>query len=79
VEIIVQAKPDQKASVSAVPAFPGLRLFPDGRDFSQWTGNDSKAFMKVRNFNYSILYHFILLIGAVDSGLPCGDQGPCPR
>ena len=34
-------------SVSAVPTFPGLRRFPDGRDFSQWTGDDSKAFMKV--------------------------------
>jgi hypothetical protein len=34
-------------SISAVPAFPGLRRFPDGRDFSQWTGDDSKALMKV--------------------------------
>jgi hypothetical protein len=34
-------------SISAVPAYPGLRRFPDGRDFSQWTGNDSKALMKV--------------------------------
>lgn len=34
-------------SISAVPAFPGLRRFPDGRDFAQWTGNDSKALMKV--------------------------------
>ncbi|KAF8487903.1 hypothetical protein F5888DRAFT_1796499 [Russula emetica] len=33
--------------ISAVPAFPKLRRFPDGRDFSQWTGNDSKALMKV--------------------------------
>ncbi|KAH7918101.1 hypothetical protein BV22DRAFT_1108449 [Leucogyrophana mollusca] len=30
-----------------VPAFPGIRCFPDGRDFSQWTGDDSKALMKV--------------------------------
>jgi hypothetical protein len=34
-------------SISAVPAYPGLRRFPDGRDFLQWTGNDSKALMKV--------------------------------
>ncbi|KAJ6540708.1 hypothetical protein B0H19DRAFT_1313483 [Mycena capillaripes] len=27
--------------------FPGLRRFPDGRDFSQWTGDDSKALMKI--------------------------------
>ncbi|KAF8205901.1 hypothetical protein K438DRAFT_1963678 [Mycena galopus ATCC 62051] len=33
--------------ISAVPSFPGLRRFPDGRDFSQWTGDDSKALMKV--------------------------------
>lgn len=33
--------------IAAVPSFPGLRRFPDGRDFSQWTGDDSKALMKV--------------------------------
>ncbi|KAL0058854.1 hypothetical protein AAF712_014433 [Marasmius tenuissimus] len=33
--------------ISAVPIFPGLRRFPDGRDFNQWTGDDSKALMKV--------------------------------
>jgi hypothetical protein len=38
-------------SISAVPAFPGLRRFPDGRDFQQWTGDDSKALMKV-SFTY---------------------------
>ncbi|KAJ6552100.1 hypothetical protein DFH09DRAFT_1167844, partial [Mycena vulgaris] len=32
---------------SAVASFPGLRRFPDDRDFSQWTGDDSKALMKV--------------------------------
>ncbi|KAF8167103.1 hypothetical protein B0H34DRAFT_791874 [Crassisporium funariophilum] len=35
------------SSISAVPAFPSLRQFPDGRDFNQWTGDDSKALMKV--------------------------------
>ncbi|KAJ7856063.1 hypothetical protein B0H14DRAFT_3085331 [Mycena olivaceomarginata] len=33
--------------ISAVPEFPGLRRFPDGRDFTQWTGDDSKALMKI--------------------------------
>ncbi|KAJ7484587.1 hypothetical protein FB451DRAFT_1337996 [Mycena latifolia] len=33
--------------LSAVPELPGLRRFPDGRDFKQWTGNDSKVFMKI--------------------------------
>jgi hypothetical protein len=30
-----------------VPPFPGLRRFPQGRRFKQWTGDDSKALMKV--------------------------------
>lgn len=34
-------------SISLAPPFPGLRRFKDGRNFSQWTGNDSKALMKV--------------------------------
>ncbi|KAJ2921951.1 hypothetical protein H1R20_g15145, partial [Candolleomyces eurysporus] len=33
--------------ISAVPSHPGLRRFPDGRNFTQWTGDDSKALMKV--------------------------------
>ncbi|TCD60043.1 hypothetical protein EIP91_010846 [Steccherinum ochraceum] len=32
--------------IAAAPAFPGLRRFPQGRNFKQWTGNDSKALMK---------------------------------
>ncbi|KAH9900044.1 hypothetical protein C8Q73DRAFT_743854 [Cubamyces lactineus] len=33
--------------IAAAPSFPGLRRFPQGRNFKQWTGNDSKALMKV--------------------------------
>ncbi|KAH9839788.1 uncharacterized protein C8Q71DRAFT_795095 [Rhodofomes roseus] len=33
--------------IAAAPQFPGLRRFPEGRNFKQWTGNDSKALMKV--------------------------------
>ncbi|KAG1801316.1 hypothetical protein EV424DRAFT_1545429 [Suillus variegatus] len=33
--------------VAAVPSFSGLRRFPQGHDFKQWTGDDSKALMKV--------------------------------
>ncbi|KAJ8080890.1 hypothetical protein PM082_017725 [Marasmius tenuissimus] len=33
--------------IAAVPDYPGIRRFHDGRDFSQWTGDDSKALMKV--------------------------------
>ncbi|KAG1790332.1 uncharacterized protein HD556DRAFT_1433411 [Suillus plorans] len=37
----------QVIKVSAAPSFPGLRRFPEGQHFKQWTGNDSKALMKV--------------------------------
>ncbi|KAG1853048.1 hypothetical protein F4604DRAFT_2044766 [Suillus subluteus] len=33
--------------IAAVAPFTGLRRFPDGRGFWQWTGDDSKALMKV--------------------------------
>ncbi|THU94730.1 hypothetical protein K435DRAFT_819939 [Dendrothele bispora CBS 962.96] len=33
--------------IAAMPVFPGLRQFPHGRQFKQWTGDDSKALMKV--------------------------------
>ncbi|KAJ7855718.1 hypothetical protein B0H14DRAFT_3645261 [Mycena olivaceomarginata] len=33
--------------IAAVIAFPGLRRFKQGRRFKQWTGDDSKALMKV--------------------------------
>src|ERR1700761_4575746 len=33
--------------ISAVLPFSGLRRFPDGCDYQQWTGDDSKALMKV--------------------------------
>ncbi|KAF8161663.1 hypothetical protein B0H34DRAFT_782033 [Crassisporium funariophilum] len=33
--------------ISAVPAYAGLRRFSEGRNFEQWTGDDSKALMKV--------------------------------
>ncbi|KAH7903012.1 hypothetical protein BJ138DRAFT_1021251, partial [Hygrophoropsis aurantiaca] len=33
--------------IAVAPHFAGLRQFPEGRGFSQWTGDDSKALMKV--------------------------------
>jgi hypothetical protein len=33
--------------IALAPPFPGLRRFKQGRNFQQWTGNDSKALMKV--------------------------------
>ncbi|KAE9396973.1 hypothetical protein BT96DRAFT_958047 [Gymnopus androsaceus JB14] len=38
---------DIDQQIALAPAFPGLRRFPHGRRFKQWTGNDSKALMKV--------------------------------
>ncbi|KAG2751920.1 hypothetical protein P692DRAFT_201838648 [Suillus brevipes Sb2] len=33
--------------IAAVTSFSGLQRFPQGRGFKQWTGDDSKALMKV--------------------------------
>ncbi|KAF9029372.1 hypothetical protein BDZ89DRAFT_950655 [Hymenopellis radicata] len=33
--------------LAATPIFPGLRRFAQGRRFKQWTGDDSKALMKI--------------------------------
>ena len=33
--------------IAAAPPFSGLRCFAEGRGFSQWTGDDSKALMEV--------------------------------
>jgi hypothetical protein len=33
--------------IRLAPEFSGLRRFKDGRRFKQWTGDDSKALMKV--------------------------------
>ncbi|KAF5371013.1 hypothetical protein D9615_010013 [Tricholomella constricta] len=33
--------------IAAAPIFPNLRRFPHGRRFKQWTGDDSKALMKI--------------------------------
>ncbi|RXW17060.1 hypothetical protein EST38_g8794 [Candolleomyces aberdarensis] len=50
----LEAQPNGKSLVAemdrriaASPLFSGLRRFPEGRGFKQWTGNDSKALMKV--------------------------------
>jgi hypothetical protein len=40
--ILIQCK-----RIAAAPLFPGLRCFPQGHGFKQWTGDDSKALMKV--------------------------------
>ncbi|KAH7904803.1 hypothetical protein BJ138DRAFT_1138452 [Hygrophoropsis aurantiaca] len=44
VEVIMD---DIDRRIAAVAPFSGLRRFPQGRGFKQWTGDDSKALMKV--------------------------------
>ncbi|KAH9983690.1 hypothetical protein BJV74DRAFT_710898, partial [Russula compacta] len=36
---------DRQIAIAA--PFSGLRCFPQGQGFKQWTGNDSKALMKL--------------------------------
>lgn len=43
-------------SIAATPPFPSLRRFPQGRGFKQWTGDNSKALMKVIYISYVHLY-----------------------
>ncbi|KAK7461773.1 hypothetical protein VKT23_008204 [Stygiomarasmius scandens] len=44
---VLEILKDIDQRISAVLAFPGLQRFPDGQNFNQWTGDDSKALMKV--------------------------------
>jgi len=46
--------------IAIVPAFSSPRRFPEGRGFKQWTGDDSKALMKVSRKNL-VLPHTVLL------------------
>jgi hypothetical protein len=39
-------------SIAVAAPFSGLWRFPEGRGFKQWTGDDSKALMKVRQILY---------------------------
>jgi hypothetical protein len=47
------AEKTYRCSIALVAPFAGLRQFADGRGFQQWTGDDSKALMKVQWFIYS--------------------------
>lgn len=41
--------------IALAPLFPGLRRFKQGRNFKQWTGNDSKALMKVLDYQLTMV------------------------
>jgi len=59
-------------SIANVPPFLGVWWFPDGYGFKQWTGNDSKALMKV----HSKLFLQFLQI-SICLGIPVSDSRPC--
>jgi hypothetical protein len=52
-------------SIALVPLYPNLRRFKQGRGFKQWTGDDSKALMKVSLVSHSpqLISHCFVLIG----------------
>jgi hypothetical protein len=60
--------------IAAVPLFPGLRRFREGRGFKQWTGDDSKALMKVCS---SCDQEFLSRLLVHNTGLPPCYIGPC--
>jgi len=51
--------------ISAAPSFSGLRRFPEGRGFKQWTGDDSKALMKVWYYLNNFLYSTMLQVADI--------------
>ncbi len=56
--------------------YPGIRRFPDGRDFKQWTEDDSKASMKVRFLFFgTILFTYIYY----EAGLHSSDLQAYPQ
>lgn len=60
--------------IAAAPPFPGLRRFPEGRRFKQWTGDDSKALMKVDhvsiNVDSDLSVHFKVFLPAIVGYVP---------
>ena len=59
-------------SIVAVPSFPRLRCFPQGCGFKQWTGDDSKALMKV-----CTVFRFYWSLNQLSGLSTCYCQ-PCP-
>ena len=60
------------ASIANAPPFSGLRRFPKGRGFKQWTGNDSKVLMKVSS-KLTLWFPQLLM----HLGIPISDSRPC--
>src|SRR5271154_4692033 len=62
-------------SIAAVAPFAGLRRFPQGRGFKQWTGDDSKALMKVKVINFPSTQHQLY---SISTGFFACNCRPCP-
>lgn len=62
--------------VSSVPTFPGIRRFAEGRKYERWTGDDTKALMKV-----GLVFACLSAIESHDAviGFHTGDSRPCTR
>ena len=61
---------ESKFSIALAPSFAGLRRFSEGRNFKQWTGDDSKALMKVCQLLDLTIKSSLMNLGA---GLPTGN------
>lgn len=67
---------ETRSRILLAPPFTGLRRFPIGRNFKQWTGNDSKALMKVRTVDCSatpvklLLDYFQVYLNAIEGHVP---------
>jgi len=59
-------------SIANAPPFLGLQHFPDGHGFKQWTGNDSKALMKVHS---ELSLRFLQI--SMCLGIPASNSRPC--
>jgi hypothetical protein len=60
-------------SIACVPPFVNLRRFPHGRGFKQWTGDDSKALMKVylkSSLEYLFNIYLKVYLPAIEGHLP---------
>ncbi len=65
--------------IAVVPLFSGLRRFPQGRHFKQWTGDDSKALMKVRSVPNLMCTLRAKWCFMSTTGIPACHRGLCTR
>ena len=49
--------------IAGVASFTGLQCFPQGHNFKQWTGNDSKALMKASDIGLYLIHTNMIQIG----------------